>query len=413
MITHGCRWLASTGPELDPDNPGLVSARGTGQMLDPCVPRSLLEERWRAVWHALEERGYEALLIAGRGMIMHYGNVYYFGGYPLFLFHGYVLITPGEQPSLVLNGRDQDFAADYGVGDLVWRTSGGDDVAYGIGASEGLARPISDLLSRHGLDSARIGVVGLGEIMPASEYRALCARLPNLVIEAADELNAGIKAIKSGRELELQREAVAIADDAFSLFQDLIKPGANELDIVAEVERAVRSQGVLHTIIRVLPSPMDARTPIARNLVANELNSAIVEIVAPNGFWVEKGACFALGDIPARSQEVYDASDRAFQAIEGLLTAGTPVSESARAVADVAQEAACPIGLRIGHGVGIDHDLPMIDPDNMSLLEEGMTIAIHPLFQDGPSGAFMIDQYTITRSAPLLHSRFPRQLYRV
>ena len=377
------------------------------------VPRSILEDRWQAAWRAMEERGYEALVICGRGIVMQHGNVSYFGGYPLFLFHGYVILTPGEPPSLVFTRRDQELAEMYGVGDLVWETAGDDDVTYGLRASDGLARPVSDVLSRRGLENARVGVVGMNEIMPVSEYRALSSLLPNVVLEEADGLAAEIKAVKSGPELELYREAVAIADDAFGLFEGLVEVGADERQIIAEVERAVRGRGVVHTIIRVLPGLMNARLPIARTLVANELNSCYVEIVGPHGFWVEKGGCFALGELPARWEEVYAASDRAFGAIERLLTPGTRVSEIDRAVRDVARHAGCVIGMRIGHGVGVDHDLPLIDAGNDGELQEGMVLAVHPLVQDGTYGAFEIDQYTVTASGPIRHSRFPRKLYRV
>jgi Xaa-Pro aminopeptidase len=361
----------------------------------------------------MADAGYDALLIAGRGMIMQYGNVHYFGGYPLFLFHGYALLTPGEPAALVLNRRDQELAASNGVGDLVWRGGIEEDITYGLRPSAGLAQPLGELLSHRGLDSAKIGTVGLGESMPVNEYRALTAMLPNVDLDEADALTAAIKAVKSEPELELYREAVALVDDAFSLFPALVQAGADELEITAEVEREVRAHGVLHSITRVLPGLMNARPPISRRLVPNELVTCYVEFVSPNGFWAEKGACFALGELPARWQEVYDASDRAFEAAERLLTPGTRVSDVAAAVWEVAREAGCEIGMQIGHGVGVDHDLPLLDLHSDLELAEGMVVAVHPLMQDGEYGAFTIDQYTVAASGPVRHSRFPRRLYRV
>jgi Xaa-Pro aminopeptidase len=389
------------------------SARAQSRGLRRAVPRGLLEERWRSATRAMEEAGYDALLIAGRGMIMQYGNVHYFGGYPLFLFHGYAVLTPGEPAALVLNRRDQELAANYGVGDLVWRAGGDEDITYGLRPSAGLAQPLSELLSHRGLAAARIGIVGVGESMPVSEYRALTALLPDVDLDEADALTATIKAVKSEAELALFRDAVELVDDAFSLFPGLVQAGADELEITAEVERAVRAHGVLHSITRVLPGLMNARPPISRQLVPNELVTCYVEFVAPNGFWAEKGACFALGELPARWQEVYDASELAFEAAERLLTPGTRVSDVAAAVWDVAREAGCDIGMQIGHGVGVDHDLPLLDLHSDLELAEGMVIAVHPLMQDGEYGAFTIDQYTVTGSGPLRHSRFPRRLYRV
>jgi len=359
----------------------------------------------------MEDAGYDALLIAGRGVILQYGNVLYFGGFPLFLLHGYVLLVPGEPARLVLNGRDQQRAEQHGVADLLQPSRGEGDISYGLrgGSGAGLIGGVVEALEELGVRSGRLGVA---EVMPVGEYLALTALLPGLELEDAGGVIAPLKAVKTEAELAAHREAAALMDGAFEVFESVVGPGADEAAIIAAVEGEVRRRGGEHAIVRVLPGRMDARPPIQRELTEGELLTCYVEAVAPNGFWAEKGACFAIGELPPRAHEVYDASDRAFEVIERTLTAGAQAADVATAVWKVARDSGCEIGMQIGHGVGIDHDLPLIDLESPDELVEGMVVAVHPLFQDGNHAAFTIDQYTVTAGAPERHSRFDRRLYR-
>lgn len=361
---------------------------------------------------AIEEAGCDALLIAGRGIVMQYGNFRYFGGFPLFLIHGYVLLIPGQPAQLVLSGRDEHRAAQHGVEDLLLRAKGNEDIGYGLRAGAGLAGRVADALTAAGLGTGRLGIAGLSEAMPVVEYLALRELLPELEIEDAGALIAPLKAVKSEAELAAHREAATLMDEAFEAFVPLVREGADELELVAAIELEARRRGAEHAIVRVLPGRMDARPPISRKLQRGELVTCYVEAVAPNGFWAEKGACFAIGALPARAEQVYEASEAAFAEIERTLQAGARAGDVAAAVWDVAREHGCEIGMQIAHGIGLDHDLPLIELGGEEELRPGMVLAVHPLMQDGPHGAFTIDQYTVTSGAPERHSRIARKLYR-
>jgi Xaa-Pro aminopeptidase len=361
---------------------------------------------------AIEEAGCDALLVAGRGIVLQYGSFRYFGGFPLFLLHGYVLLIPGEPARLVLSGRDEQRAEQHGVEDLLLRSSGNEDIGYGLRAGAGLAGRVADALAAAGLGAGRLGVAGLSEAMPVGEYLALRELLPELEIEDASALVAPLKAVKTEADLAAHREAAALMDEAFEAFEPLVRAGADELELVAAIELEARRRGAEHAIVRVLPGRMDARPPISRRLLPGELVTCYVEAVAPNGYWAEKGACFAIGELPPRAEEVYEASELAFAEIERTLTAGALAGDVAAAVWDVARDCGCQIGMQIGHGIGLDHDLPLIELGSDQKLVAGMVVAVHPLMQDGPHGAFTIDQYTVTGGAPERHSRIPRKLYR-
>jgi Xaa-Pro aminopeptidase len=120
---------------------------------------------------------------------------------------------------------------------------------------------------------------------------------------------------------------------------------------------------------------------------------------------------FALGSPPDRWLEVCAAAERACARGEELLTAGTRAGEIAAMVERVAAEAGCEVGIWCGHGVGIDHDRPLLNGTDDTALAPGMVVAFHPHVCDDRYGAFSIDQYTITAGAPERHSRFERRLH--
>jgi Xaa-Pro aminopeptidase len=137
----------------------------------------------------------------------------------------------------------------------------------------------------------------------------------------------------------------------------------------------------------------------------------IAEVAGPSGYWVEKGAMFALGNPPDRWLEMAAALERAFTIGEAMLTGGTRASEIAAVVSRIASEAGYRVGISSGHGAGMDSDLPALTGDDDRPLEPGMVICLHPHLCDERYGAFAIDQYTITEGPPQRHSRFARCLY--
>jgi Xaa-Pro aminopeptidase len=373
------------------------------------APRALLEERWQAVSLALESEGLDALLVAGRGLIGQYGDVFYLTGFPLFnsVGHGYALLCRDEPVRLVVGKRDQELAPAFGVEELVVQQDVPDAPAVGGTGLIGLA---AQTLASRGISRGRLAIAGLDLVMPAGDWLALRELLPELELVNAGQLLARLKAIKSPEELELYAEAVALADAGWERFIELVEPGRTEAELAAEVERVVRERGALGTIIQVLTGRMYTRPATQRRLAEGEVVCCYVEPVAPNGYWVEKGGMFVLGRPPDRWLEVLDVAERAYVEGERLLTPGRSAREVTSAIEAVAREGGCETGIWSGHGVGIDHDLPLLNGVDKTALEPNMVISLHPHVCDAEFGAFTLDQYTITADGPVRHSRFPREL---
>jgi Xaa-Pro aminopeptidase len=123
----------------------------------------------------------------------------------------------------------------------------------------------------------------------------------------------------------------------------------------------------------------------------------------------------ALGEIDderaAMAASCLDAARRA----EGLLVAGRSAGEAAQAIDAVAARDGIRVGIWHGHGVGIDHDAPVITGDNSTPLERDMVVALHPNFSsaDERLGASVADTYVIGAHAPRRLSRLAPGLIQV
>ena len=95
------------------------------------------------------------------------------------------------------------------------------------------------------------------------------------------------------------------------------------------------------------------------------------------------------------------------------MRAGTTAAEVAGAVGAQAKAGGCELGIWASHGVGIDHDSPVLSEADPTELRAGMVISLHPHLYDGDYGGFTIDQYTLTDGEPERHSRYERRLYTV
>ena len=236
------------------------------------VPREMVRERWATVSAAMAEAGMEALLVAGRGQIGQYGNVFYLSGLLPFndVGHTYVFLRRGEEAQIVAGKRDQVVADVYAVEDLIWHAPVADMPAIGTGVST-LAAQISELIERHGIAGERIGIVGMSRMMPVADLEAIRGLQPRVEFVDADALLAPIKAVKSPAEFELYKDACEIMDDGFDVLVEALKPGATEAEIAGAVEGAVRARGCLATIIHVLPGHVFTRPPTRRRLQQNEM----------------------------------------------------------------------------------------------------------------------------------------------
>ena len=90
----------------------------------------------------------------------------------------------------------------------------------------------------------RVGVVGVDN-MPVPFYEHLHAELGDNLVRG-DDIVAELRAVKTPEELELIRHAARLGDIGFQTMVDVARPGMRGIEIVAEMEHAVRKAGADH-----------------------------------------------------------------------------------------------------------------------------------------------------------------------
>ncbi len=198
------------------------------------APPGEYERRWQRALQACHARGFDGLLAVSRGassidsyadvfyLSGHYGNIGYtpdFQDYWVGRSHSAVLLAPGREPLLIVDG------ADYRR-DLI----GIEDVRFALDFPAAVAQALRDL----GLERRRVGVCGLG-VMSARVFRLLGEQVPGASLEEADDLIEALRVIKSPFELERIRAAAEVGDAVVTaMMESAIAGGAAEAQAVAE-----------------------------------------------------------------------------------------------------------------------------------------------------------------------------------
>jgi Xaa-Pro aminopeptidase len=376
----------------------------------PVTPRPILEDRWSRLQAMMRKEGVQALILCGRGKIGSYGNIYYVSSLYLYSVSSYAVLLPDGKPTLVLGNRDQQFARELGLGDLVpdFRAKDFTSTMFRVAGQAAMGQQLVHILREKKVTAGPVGIVGLSGIMPIEDYLHLQQVLPGLELKDVTAGFSAVKGIKSKEEIPLIEETYEIADAGFICFTEQLAIGKTEWEVCGEVEGVVRKRGALQTYIMSQDGEQYPRCATSRRYREDDLVAVFVEIIGPNGCWVEKGGTFAFPAAPASALAVADSALRALQNVEKVLVPGQPVQSAFRAAQAEADKHGYHQGVWAGHGVGVDHDIPILGDDDPTPFAPGMVVAVHPHLVDETTrtGAVFCEQYVI--NAEGLPRRFSR-----
>ena len=284
------------------------------------------------------------------------------------------------------------------------------------------------------------------DVLPA----ALVERARRRFGEVADCSEAlwAVRMVKDADEVRAMRESVALFDALHSAMCAHLRPGITELELSAELARALRRAGHdgvvfqhrwdaklamegalasgpnLTTVSRGPVTitgvglgeafPMGAsRRRIERGDLVNVdlgLNRA--------GYHGDMARTYAVGDMPAR----IEALARACRELQDVALAAIRPGVTAESVYDATREAARRLGVEdvfqgggpyIGHGIGLELDEPpVLGPGADARLREGMVLAVEPKLMSPGLGAVNIeDDVVVTGDGCELLGSLPRAIF--
>jgi Xaa-Pro aminopeptidase len=372
------------------------------------TPAGEFEDRWQRALAECEQRGFDSLLAVSRGAssIDSYADVYYLSGhygnigftpdfqdYWVGRSHSAVLLAPGREPLLIVDG------ADYRR-DLI----GIEDVRFALDFPAAVAQALRE----RGLDRGRLGVAGLN-VMSARVYRLLRERLPGCELLDADEVVEALRVIKSPFELERIRAAAQVGDAVVTTMMEHAQTaGTIEAHAVAEGYRVGIAAGVHFFDTSIASGPYSnyfthnhlpswsQRVLQAGDIFHADSYGAVEGYLFDFGrtciVGAEGGAWHTSGEQAALCQGAIEAvqagialirpgipASAVFDAVHGhLLAAGLAVDEGEEM--DMENASALSIGFPPhGHGFGLGWEWPWILPTEERLLAPGMCLAVEAM----------------------------------
>jgi Xaa-Pro aminopeptidase len=391
----------------------VVSARDADRSAGAAVEqaetltRARLEERWRWIAQGVSRERLDVLLVAGRGVIGQFGYLMYSCGYAPLLRSGFAVFTAERlEPTLfVPSSGDVERVLSDGLLDDVRSSGEADHGGTGISVAACAAREAGAVRPR------RVGVAGLRQLVSVADHDSIAAALGGVEIVDAGDLLSRLKSRKSRWEIAAIRRSLAIGFRAYEVAPSLLRPGVRAQEVVAELERIVRAAGARETLVFVDSKPHLNWRTTTTTLQAGDLVTVLVESADEFGYWVEQGGVFSIGAPSHDAAAVARACYRTLDLAESAARPGTTAREVASLLDEVAADERMEPGIVLGHGVGVDHDPPTLHRTDLSRLEVGNVLSLHPhLRLTSAVGGAVADVLYVGEEATESLARLPRAL---
>lgn len=256
------------------------------------------------------------------------------------------------------------------------------------------------------------------EHLNVERYEALTHLFNGAAFVSAEEKLRKLRMVKDEKELEIIREACALADFAIETGCAEIKEGKTELEVLAAVEYALKKKGVKEMSFSTMvltgangasPHGNPGMTKIKKgDLVLFDLG------VVVDGYCSDITRTVAYGDINDKQKEIYDTVLKAQLAAVEASKPGVSCSEIDLTARNIIAEAGYGdyFPHRLGHGLGISvHEYPSLNETNHLLLEEGMVYTIEPgIYVPGVAGVRIEDDLAVTANGVEILTKFPKEL---
>ena len=261
-----------------------------------------------------------------------------------------------------------------------------------------------------------------GHDVPADKQRARWNRsLDNLVAYAP--LVDRLLMHKLPVEIDAIRRAARIADDAYTVFREAVRPGRAQYELVADVEAYLRSRGCPDNFMILgsggkdvlgMTPPSDRRIA-AGDLVTTELTPCV------EGYYVQICRTVVVGKASDAQRRAFGVYREALEAGIAAVKPGVTAADVARAENDIFRK----YGLgdyvtskwtRVrGHGLGLFCDSkPHILEDVDTPLLPGMALIVHPNTYHPEVGYLVLgDAVVVTDEGAEVLCKTPRELFEV
>ena len=229
--------------------------------------------------------------------------------------------------------------------------------------------------------------------------------------------------LKTGRELEIMREACRISAGALQLIGKAIEPGVTTAELDRMAEKYILSQGAKPNFKNYQGYPATACISVNNEVIHGIPSSKRVikqgDIVSVdlgalfNGYHGDNAATFACGDISEEAKRLLEATEQSLYEGIKAAVAGGRIGDIGNAVQSFVESKGFSVVRKfVGHGIGTAlHEAPEV-PNFGSAgrgirLMPGMTLAIEPMVNAGGYDVeIMPDGWTVLTKDGSLSAHF-------
>jgi Xaa-Pro aminopeptidase len=278
---------------------------------------------------------------------------------------------------------------------------------------QSIQKVATDLLDKLGFH--RVGFES-GQLSVA-DLETLVGFVPSIAWKPGRDRVESLRIVKDASEIAQIRDAIVIAERAFSMFQAMLRPTDSEKDLSDNMEWYVRRAGGRSTSFRTIVAvgeraALPHAPPTSRLL--GEVELLLVDWGAVGRFYnCDLTRVFAGHRISPKLEQVYEVVLRAQQKALATIRPGVKarnVDAEARAVIGEAGFGQF-FGHGLGHGIGLQiHEAPGIRQNSDAVLQAGMVFTIEPgIYLPGWGGVRIEDDVLVTPDGHEILTHVPKE----
>jgi Xaa-Pro dipeptidase len=364
-----------------------------------------IKRRCDAIREKMKEEGLEALVLFSHDQMMYSGATRYISNFHQASRRQYLAFPLSGDPALVVGTLGHQYNAK--------KHSWIKDVRSGGETAEGMVGELAKALEAFKLKRQEIGIFGLSQTMPFSDYQVLTKKLPNATFRDATGLLDEIRMVKSPEEIGMVQETADMADRGYKRFLEVMKEGSTEFEVLAEVGQVLATSGAEDILFLSAKGPsfpgwIDRPGPYT--FKKGDHYVFCLEMAGPSGYWTQIIRPVCLGKSNPTYERLFKVGKAALEAGAKKLIPGKKIGELVRTVGAKVKDEGFKTGLWCGHGMGLDAgDKPWLFPESTVVIKEGMVITIHPhvMSLDGKEGIYSADTFVVQKEGPRNFSHTP------
>ena len=253
--------------------------------------------------------------------------------------------------------------------------------------------------------------------LTVERYEAIQARYPELSFAGIDEKVNAMRICKEEEELVKLRKAAELADYAIQVGCDAIEEGKTEMEILNEIETAIKAKGYSMSFDTMVLAGEKAAsphgTPGDRKIQKGDLILFDLGVIY-DGYCSDITRTVAFGQPGEEQIAIYNTVRKANEDAIAAVKPGVRAMDLDKIARDVITDAGYGeyFTHRLGHGLGISvHEFPSITGANEMTLNPGTVFTIEPgIYKTNVAGVRIEDDVVVTKDGVEVLTKFTKDL---